>query len=143
MPRSYTPNLGIIKPADGEEDGVWGDLVNDNMDILDVAINGVLSLSLSGTSSTLTTSDGLVSDGQYRLLVLGGSPSGTHTITISPSDADKVYFVNNTTAQSVVFTQGSGGNVTIATGDSAVIYANGGGAGAASGRGTRSRFLRT
>lgn len=131
MPRSYTPNLGIIKPADGEEDGVWGDLVNDNMDILDVAINGVLSLSLSGTSSTLTTSDGLVSDGQYRLLVLGGSPSGTHTITISPSDADKVYFVNNTTAQSVVFTQGSGGNVTIATGDSAVIYANGGGAGAA------------
>jgi hypothetical protein len=131
MARSYTPNLGIIKPADGEEDGVWGDLVNDNMDILDVAINGVLSLSLSGTSSTLTTSDGLVSDGQYRLLVLGGSPSGTHTITISPNDADKVYFVNNTTAQSVVFTQGSGGNVTIATGDSAVIYANGGGAGAA------------
>ena len=131
MPRSYTPNLGIIKPADGEEDGVWGELVNDNMDILDVAINGVLSLSLSGTSSTLTTSDGLVSNGQYRLLVLGGTPSGTHTITISPNDADKVYFVNNTTAQSVVFTQGSGGNVTIATGDSAVIYANGAGAGAA------------
>jgi hypothetical protein len=35
--------------------------------------------------------------------------------------------VYNTTAQSVVFTQGSGGNVTIATGDSAVIYSNGGG----------------
>ena len=131
MPRSYTTNLGIIKPADGEEDGVWGDLVNDNMDILDIAINGVLSLSLSGTSSTLTTSDGLVSNGQYRLLSLTGSPSGTHTITISPNDADKVYFVRNTTAQSVVFTQGSGGNVTIATGDSAIIYANGGGAGAA------------
>jgi hypothetical protein len=65
------------------------------------------------------------------MLVLGGSPSGTHTITIAPNDAQKIYFVRNTTAQSVVFTQGSGGNVTIATGDSGVIYADGAGAGAA------------
>jgi len=131
MPSTYTSNLGIELPADGELDGVWGDVVNENMDILDRAINGVLSLSLSGTTSTLTTSDGALSDGQYKLLLLTGSPSGTHTITLSPNDAQKIYFVRNTTAQSVIFTQGSGGNVTIATGDSGIIYANGAGAGAA------------
>jgi hypothetical protein len=131
MPSSYTPNLGIELPADGELDGVWGDVVNDNMEILDRAINGSVSLSLSGTSSTLTTSDGVLSDGQFKVLVLAGSPSGTHTITISPNDAQKVYFVRNTTAQTVVFSQGSGANVTIATGDSAVIYSNGAGTGAA------------
>jgi hypothetical protein len=101
------------------------------MSILDRVSNGSLSLSLSGTSSTLTTSDGALSDGQYKLLLLAGSPSGTHTITLSPNDAQKIYFVRNTTAQSVVFTQGSGGNVTIATGDSGIIYADGAGAGAA------------
>jgi hypothetical protein len=131
MPSTYTTNLGIELPADGELDGVWGDVVNENMDILDRAINGSIALSLTGTSSTLTTSDGALSDGQYKLLVLGGSPSGTHTITIAPNDAQKIYFVRNTTAQSVVFTQGSGGNVTIATGDSAIIYSDGAGAGAA------------
>jgi len=131
MPSTYTSNLGIELPADGELDGVWGDVTNDNMNILDRGINGVLSLSLSGTTSTLTTSDGALSDGQYKLLLLTGSPSGTHTITLSPTDAQKIYFVRNTTAQSVVFTQGSGGNVTIATGDSGIIYANGGGASAA------------
>ena len=131
MPSSYTSNLGIELPADGELDGIWGDVVNDNMSILDRAINGSLALSLSGTSSTLTTSDGVLSDGQFKLLVLGGTPSGTHTITIAPSDAQKIYFVRNTTAQSVVFTQGSGGNVTIATGDSAIIYSDGAGASAA------------
>ncbi len=131
MPSTYTSNLGIELPADDELDGVWGDVVNDNMNILDRGINGSLSLSLSGTSSTLTTSDGALSDGQYKLLVLAGSPSGTHTITLSPNDAQKIYFVRNTTAQSVVFTQGSGGNVTIATGDSGIIYANGAGSGAA------------
>lgn len=131
MPSSYTNNLGIELPQDGELDGVWGDVVNDNMSILDRAINGTVSLSLSGTSSTLTTSDGILSDGQYKLLVLAGSPSGTHTITLAPNDAQKIYFVRNTTAQSVVFTQGSGGNVTVAAGDSAIIYADGGGSGAA------------
>ena len=131
MPRTWTTNLGLIKPADGEEDGVWGDLVNDNSNIIDIAIDGVLSLTLTGTSSTLTTSDGSVSDGQYKLLVLGGGIVATHTITISPNDSQKIYFVRNTTSQSVVFTQGSGGNVTIATGDSGIIYANGGGASAA------------
>ena len=131
MPSSYTSNLGIEKPADGELDGVWGDVVNDNMEILDRAINGSVVLSLSGTSSTLTTTDGTLSDGQYKLLILGGSPSGTHTITIAPNDAQKIYFVRNTTSQSVIFTQGSGGDVTIAAGDSGIIYSDGGGSAAA------------
>lgn len=131
MPSTYTNNLGIEKPGDGEQDGIWGDTVNENSDILDRAVNGVLSLALTGTASTLTTSDGILSNGQYKLLVLTGTPSGTHTITISPNDAQKIYYVRNTTAQSVIFTQGSGGNYTLLTGDSAILYANGAGASAA------------
>lgn len=131
MPSTYTTNLGIEKPADGEQDGIWGDIVNENSDILDRAVNGVLSLSLSGTSSTLTTSDGILSNGQYKLLLLTGTPSGTHTITIAPNDSQKIYYARNTTAQSVIFTQGSSGNYTLLAGDSAIIYSNGAGASAA------------
>lgn len=133
MPTTFTSNLGIAKPGNGEQDGVWGSLVNTNMDILDRAVNGVLGLTLSGISSTLTTTDGTFAgnDGLYKVLSLQGSPSGTHTITIAPNDAQKVYLVYNTTAQSVVFTQGSGGNVTVAAGDSAIIYCNGVGPGSA------------
>lgn len=131
MPSTYTNNLGIQKPGTGEQSGSWGDTVNTNSDILDVGINGVLSLSLSGTSSTLITDDGVVSNGQYKALTLTGSPSGTHTITISPNDSQKVYYVYNTTAQTVIFTQGSGGNVTLLSGDSAIISANGAGSTAA------------
>ena len=130
MPSTYTNNLGITLPADGELDGTWGDIVNDNMDILDRAINGSVVLSLSGTTSTLTTSNGALSNGQYKLLLLGGTPSGTHTITIDPNDAQKIYFVYNLCGQSVVFSQGSGTTVTIADGDTGVIYSDGAGAGA-------------
>lgn len=135
MPSTYTNNLGIELPADGELDGSWGDVVNDNMNILDRAINGSLPLALTGTSSTLVTGNGsttgLNTYGQYKAIILGGTPSGTHTITILPDDAQKIYYVYNTTAQSVIFTQGSGGSVTIAAGDSGVIYSNGGGGSAA------------
>ena len=131
MPSSFSRNLGIELPSDGELDGVWGDIINANMQILDRATNGSVTLTLSGTSSTLTTSDGTLSDGQYKVLVLGGSPSGTHTITIAPNDARKVYLVRNTTAQTVIFTQGSGGNATVLAGDSAIVYSDGGGAGGA------------
>lgn len=132
MPSTWTNNGGMELIGNGEQSGSWGSTTNINMQIIDSLINGQVTLSLSGTSSTLTTTNApTISNGQNALIILGGSPSGTHTITIDPNDAEKVYFVRNTTAQSIVFTQGSGGNVTIATGDSAIIYCNGAGSGAA------------
>ena len=94
-------------------------------------INGVLALALSGTSHTLTTTDGTLTDGMYKVLVLGGSPSGTNTITIAPNDADKVYFVVNSSGQTATFSQGSGANVSILNGHAKIIYADGAGSGAA------------
>ncbi len=131
MASSYTTNSGIEKPAEGDQTGEWGDTVNTNMDIIDRSINGVGAITLSGTTHTLTTTDGTLSDGMYKVLVLGGSPSGTNTITIAPNDADKVYIVVNSSGQTATFTQGSGANVSVLNGDSKIIYADGAGSGAA------------
>ena len=131
MPSTFTNNLGIQKPANGEQSGTWGGTVNANSDIIDIGVNGILTLTLSGATSTLTTSDGVVSNGQYKMLSLSGSPTAGHTVTISPNDAQKIYQVYNATSVSVVFTQGSGGNYTVAAGESVIITANGAGAGAA------------
>ena len=131
MGSTYTDNGGIEKIGLGEQAGAWGTTTNNNFDIVDRLINGVGSISLSGTTHTLTTSDGSLSDGMFKVLVLGGSPSGTNTITIEPNNADKLYFVKNASGQSVIFTQGSGSDVTVANGDGAIIFADGAGSGAA------------
>ena len=131
MASTYTSNIGVEKIGAGEQAGTWGTTTNNNLDILDRAINGVGAITLSGTSHTLTTSDGTLSDGGFKVLVLGGSPSGTNTITISPNDQDKVYIVQNGTSQTVTFTQGSGGNVSVAAGSKKIIFADGAGSGAA------------
>jgi hypothetical protein len=131
MPSTYTTNGGIELPANGEQSGTWGSTVNDNMNIIDRLTNGVGVISLSGTTHTLTTADGTPSDGHYSVLVLGGAPSGTNTITIAPNDGQHVYIVKNSSGQSAIFTQGSGGNVTVLNGKSAIIYSDGAGSGAA------------
>lgn len=130
MASTYTSNTGIELIATGEQSGTWGDTTNVNLQIIDRLTNGVGSISLSGTTHTLTTSDGSLSEGQYKLLVLGGSPSGTNTITIDPNDQQKIFFVRNSSGENVIFTQGSGTNVTVVNGYTAAIYADGAGAGA-------------
>ena len=130
MPSTYTANGGIELPANGEQAATWGGTVNDNMQIIDRLTNGVGSITLSGTTHTLTTSDGALSDGQYSVLVFGGSPSGTNTVTLSPNDAQHVHIVKNATSQTVTVTQGSGGNVDVLAGKTKVVYSDGNGSGA-------------
>lgn len=131
MPSTFTTNTGIEKPGSGEQSGTWGITANTNFDIIDRAVNGVGAVSLAGTTHTLTTLDGTLSNGMFKVLVFGGTPSGTNTVTISPNDAQKLYFVRNVSGESVVLTQGSGATVTVVDGDAAVVYADGAGAGAA------------
>ena len=131
MASTYTANIGIEKIGSGEQTGTWGTTTNTNFDIIDRAINGVVAISLSSTSHTLTTTDGTLSEGGHKLLSFSGSPGGTCTVTISPNDQDKVYFVKNGTDQTLSFTQGSGANATVSSGSNAIIFADGAGSGAA------------
>ena len=137
MASTYTANLGIEKIGSGEQSGTWGTTTNTNFDIVDRATNGVGSISLSGTTHTLTTTDGTLSDGGFRVLEFTGALGANNTVTISPNDQDKFYIVKNATTDSgssgpysVILTQGSGGNVTVPNGIFKIVYADGAGSGA-------------
>ena len=138
MASSYTANNGIEKPGVGEQEGAWGGTLNTNFDIIDRVLSGVGSISLSGTTHTLTTTDGTLTDGMYRVLLFTGALGANNTVTISPNDQDKLYFVvNNTTDSgssgpySVIIKQGTGATVTVANGAFNIVYADGAGSGAA------------
>ena len=79
-----------------------------------------------GTSSNLTTITEATSDGQNKVLICTGTLAATHTITILPSDAQKVYYVKNDTNQNSYLSQGSGATTAnVTTGSFAIIYADG------------------
>ena len=134
MASTYTSNTGIEKIGAGEQAGTWGTTTNTNLDIIDRALNGVGSISLSGTTHNLTTSDGALSEGGFRVLVFTGALGANNTVSILPNDADKLYLVVNSTTDSgssgpysVILSQGSGADATIANGETAWVYADGGG----------------
>lgn len=133
MPPTYTSNNKIKKIVQGDETGAWGTTTNTNFDLYDTAIDGVVSISLSGTSSSLTISDGSAAtpDGRNKILLFTGSPSGAHTVTVSPNSVEKHYFVQNNTSQNVIMSQGSGATVAVAPGYSTILYCDGAGSGAA------------
>ena len=131
MASTYTSNTGIEKIGAGEQAGTWGNTTNNNLDIVDRTLNGVITLTITG-NKTLTTSDGTLSEGHYKVLVLSGSPSGAFDLTIDPNDQQKWFFIKNSTNQTATVKQGGGSGTTVAlaTNPSGIIFADGTGANA-------------
>ena len=131
MASTYTGNTGIEKIGSGEQAGSWGDTTNINFDIIDRVLNGVFTITVTGTVN-LTTTDGAASDGHYKVIVLAGTPGSGFDLNIIPNDMQKWYFIKNGTGQTATVKQGggSGSTVAIATGTSAIVFADGTGANA-------------
>ena len=131
MASTYTSNTGIEKIGAGEQSGTWGNTTNNNLDIIDRTLNGLVTLTISG-DKTVSTSDGTLSEGHYKILVLAGSPSGGFNLLIDPNDQQKWFFIKNTTNQTATVKQGGGSGTTVAlaTGTSAIVFADGTGSNA-------------
>jgi len=124
-------NTGLELIATGEQSGTWGTTTNENLELIEEMVAGVVSISLSSTTYTLTTTDGVTSNGRHSVIVFTGSPGGTCTVTVSPNDMQKVYFVVNNSDETVTLSQGSGANVSVSASKTKVVYCDGAGAGAA------------
>jgi hypothetical protein len=131
MASTYTSNGGIEKIGAGEQAGAWGTTTNNNLDIIDRTLNGLVTLTISG-DKTVSTSEGTLSDGHYKILILSGSPSSGFDLVISPNNQQKWFFIKNTTNQTATVKQGGGSGTTVAlaTGTSAIVFADGTGANA-------------
>ena len=85
MASTYTSNTGIEKIGSGEQAGAWGTTTNTNFDIIDRALNGSVTLTITG-NTTLSTTDGTLSNGQFKIVILAGSPGSGFNLTIDLDD---------------------------------------------------------
>lgn len=125
MPSTYTTNNKLTKQGISENNNTWGTILNDVLNLCDQAFDGLTSVVLSGTSSTLTLTDGALADARNRRIQFTGNLSATHTVTIAPS-VPKWYFMRNFTSgnQDIVITQGSV-TVTIPSGRWMIVMTDG------------------
>jgi len=137
MPSVFTTNFAIEQPATGEQSGTWGTTANYNFDIFD-RLAGYKAITLTSTTETLqvrpaspTQAVSNLEDGMYRAIkfVDGGDLGGTVTVTIAPNTVSAFWLIQNglSGSRDITLTQGSGGNVTVANGTSAIVYTDGAG----------------
>jgi hypothetical protein len=142
MPSTYTTNNGIELIATGEQSGTWGGTTNTNLELLDTALDGQVSVTLgatgsSGSPNTLPVTDGAASNGRNRLVIFadGGDLGGTAFVQLTPNNAEKIVYVRNNLSgsRSILLFQGtynSSNDYEIPAGKTAVVFFDGAGSGA-------------
>jgi hypothetical protein len=123
MASSYSSDLQLELMVTGEKSGLWGDITNTNLTILQQAIAGYEAISIAGGVQTtaLTFSNGLVSNGKNAVIKLTGTITGNQTVTI-PDSIEKTYIIENGTtgAFTVQFKTVSGTGPTWSTTDKGI-----------------------
>ena len=142
MPSAYTLNNGIELIGTGEQSGTWGDTTNTNLELLDTALDGQVTITLgatgsSGSPNSLPISDGATSNGRNRLIIFGdgGDLGGTAYVQLTPSDAEKIIYVRNNLSgsRSILLFQGTynaSNDYEVPSGTTAVVFFDGAGSGA-------------
>ena len=126
----YSSDLKLSIISTGTEAGVWGQITNTNLYLLQQAIGGYQAISIAGGAQTtaLTMSDGAISNARNAVIKLTGTITGNQVVTI-PTGIEKTYIVSNGTvgAFTVEFKQAGGTGITFATTDKStrILFADG------------------
>ena len=134
MASTYVNDLRLNEMATGDQSGSWGTVTNLNLELIGEAFSfGTENITTNADTHTTTIADGQADPGRSMFLKYTGTLDSACTITIGPNTVSKMWFIENGTSgsQNIIISQGSGANVTIASGQTKAVYSNGAGSGAA------------
>jgi len=128
MASSYTTSLKIQEIGNGEQSGVWGSTTNTNWTLIEQAVAGVQTITMSNSNYTLTNLNGVSDEARNMVLVVQGTNSGIYQVII-PVNQPKMYVVSNQTTGGYAITIGTtgvGGTlISIPNGVTAQVYTDG------------------
>ena len=135
---SYDNDLVLKEITTGDESGTWGTSTNTNLSLIGEALSfATLACFPSDADDPSTATVGQAASSPARAMYFKvtstATLSATRTLTIAPNTISRVMFIENATtgSQSINISQGSGANVTIASGAAKIVYLDGAGSGAA------------
>ena len=94
MASTYSSILNLEIQTTGENSGTWGTITNNNLQKLESAIKGYVSVAIASTSDSLATTDGSTTDEQSNAIVkLTGTLTGNTTMQCEA--VENWYIVDN------------------------------------------------
>ena len=121
-------NLGINLQGTGDNSGTWGSITNVNLQEIDNAISGVVTVTLTGNTTlafTTNINSTTFTDeaGRNKTIILSGSLSAT-TVTVTVPNIEKDYVIINNSGATATISSGGSTTVSIATGSRNYVVIN-------------------
>ena len=96
MASTYSSSLNLELQTTGENSGTWGTITNNNLQKLESAVKGYVSVAIASTTDSLTASDGSTTDEQSNAIIkLTGTLTGNTTMQCEA--VESWYIVDNAT----------------------------------------------
>lgn len=129
MASSYSTNLKLELITTGEKSGTWGTITNTNLQQLEQAASGYISVDVAGSDVALAISNGAVSNGKNLYYKLTGTLAANRTVTL-PDSTERVVIIEDATTRgssnrTLTFKTASGNGVTIPVGSKSLLYSDG------------------
>jgi hypothetical protein len=129
MASTYSSDLKLELMTTGEKSGTWGTITNTNLQQLEQAASGYLSLAVGSADVALALSNGAVSNGKNLYFKLTGTLTANRTVTM-PDSAERVFIVEDATARSssnytLTVKTVSGTGLALPIGSTTVLYSDG------------------
>ena len=127
MASSYSSALNLELQATGENSGTWGNITNNNLQKVESAIKGYVSVAIASTTDSLTATDGSTTDEQSNAIIkLTGTLTGNTTVQC---EAVETWYIVDNAATMSTHTLGfkpAGGTATnLVAGSKHILYSDG------------------
>ena len=129
MASTFSSALNLELQASGENSGTWGVITNNNLQKVESAIKGYVSIAIASTSDSLDTSDGSTTDEQSNAIIkLTGTLTGN--TTMQSEAVETWYIVDNATTMGThtLNFKPAGGSATtngLVAGSKHILYSDG------------------
>ena len=129
MASSTSTDLKLELITTGEKSGTWGTITNTNLQILEQAASGYLSLAVGSGDVALSLANHATANGKNLYYKLTGTLTAARTVTM-PDGAERVFIVEDATARSssnytLTVKTVSGTGVTLPVGSTTILYSDG------------------
>lgn len=131
MTSTFSPSLRLTLQADGDNQNIWGSVVNTVFSLLETAITGVTTVNVAASDVTLSTVQGGADQARAGVLILSGIITNSINVIIPP--VPKGYWVwgnftiSTTNAQNYAVTikTATGAGVAITPGAKNFVFCDG------------------
>ena len=129
MASSTSTDLKLELITTGEKSGTWGTITNTNLQILEQAASGYLSLAVGGADVALSLANHATANGKNLYYKLTGTLTAARTVTM-PDGAERVFIIEDATARSssnytLTVKTVSGTGLALPVGSTTVLYSDG------------------